>query len=380
MSVKVLHIPFRANSRLPLLLGDELIPDAGYSVFELVKNAHDADATVAIVELHYVDNIDEGKIVVEDDGHGMDLKTLKEAWTVLGTTNRRSLSKDGKVSPKYSRPFLGEKGIGRFAAHKLGDVFKLTTRRKDNLEYVVEIDWRNWDPENPAFLEDVPTTIFEREPQLFEGVTTGTRIEITGLREAWTRGQVRNLHRDINSISSPFAKKNEFEAVLTVIPHKHWLDRLISYEHMDELALFKAKCTINGDTLKYNYEMRDIPALKESLTGRKMEKELPLPPFKPRKDEENEDVPQNKFSTAEYSILKELGAVELHLLMFDLTPDILRLVVPHDKTGFRKYLSRNGGIRVYRAGIRVFGLGGAGEDWLNLGGRRVSVTCIQTQQ
>ncbi len=57
--------------------------------------------------------------------------------------------------------------------------------------------------------------------------------------------------------------------------------------------------------------------------------------------------------------------------MFDLTPEILWLVVTDDKKGLKSFLKKSGCIRVYRGGVRVFGLGGAGEDWLNLGGRRV---------
>lgn len=46
---------FRPRARLMLLLGDELIRDAGIAVFELVKNAYDADATrcdVTLEEVH----------------------------------------------------------------------------------------------------------------------------------------------------------------------------------------------------------------------------------------------------------------------------------------------------------------------------------------
>jgi hypothetical protein len=38
-----------------LLLGDELIRDAGIAVFELVKNAYDADAKICDIYLNDID-------------------------------------------------------------------------------------------------------------------------------------------------------------------------------------------------------------------------------------------------------------------------------------------------------------------------------------
>ena len=57
---------FKPRARLMLLLGDELIKDAGIAVFELVKNAYDADAKECHIILQHVDvassNIMWGKI------------------------------------------------------------------------------------------------------------------------------------------------------------------------------------------------------------------------------------------------------------------------------------------------------------------------------
>jgi len=44
-----------------------------------------------------------------------------------------------------------------------------------------------------------------------------------------------------------------------------------------------------------------------------------------------------------------------------------------DKKGLREFLKFNGGIRVYRDGVRVYDYGEPGNDWLDLGGRRVNV-------
>jgi hypothetical protein len=43
MEYKTDNLPFKPRARMLLLLGDQLIRDAGIAVFELVKNAYDAE-------------------------------------------------------------------------------------------------------------------------------------------------------------------------------------------------------------------------------------------------------------------------------------------------------------------------------------------------
>jgi DNA mismatch repair ATPase MutL len=78
-------LTFRVKPRLLTLLGEQLIRDANLAVFELVKNAYDADATMCLVTLENPDNQDTGRILVEDDGVGMDEATLRDVWMVIAT-------------------------------------------------------------------------------------------------------------------------------------------------------------------------------------------------------------------------------------------------------------------------------------------------------
>ena len=61
--------PFRPRARVLQLLGDELIGSARLAVFELVKNAYDADANEVVVRLD-LDSAREPSITVTDDGEG----------------------------------------------------------------------------------------------------------------------------------------------------------------------------------------------------------------------------------------------------------------------------------------------------------------------
>lgn len=59
-----------------LLLGDQLIRDAGIAVFELAKNAYDADATFVRVTIEHPTDVARGRVRVEDDGCRQDAAKL----------------------------------------------------------------------------------------------------------------------------------------------------------------------------------------------------------------------------------------------------------------------------------------------------------------
>lgn len=65
---------------------------------------------------------------------------------------------------------LGEKGIGRFGAHKLGNYIKLVSRAENDGEKEVcfEINWEDFD--NDKYLSDVGVEVYERKPEIFWGI------------------------------------------------------------------------------------------------------------------------------------------------------------------------------------------------------------------
>lgn len=131
---------FRPRARLLLLLGDQLIRDPNIAVFELVKNAYDADSSDARVTMSLLPDSNKNEIVIEDSGLGMDFETVTGIWLEPGTDYRVRQREAGELTPKGRMP-LGEKGVGRFAAHKLGHKVTLITRKAKKQEVLVEIDW-----------------------------------------------------------------------------------------------------------------------------------------------------------------------------------------------------------------------------------------------
>ena len=218
---------FKPRARLMLLLGDQLIRDAGVAVFELVKNAYDADAKSCTVTLNDIDS-KSASIVIEDTGCGMSSKTVRDVWMSPGTNYRLDQRETGVRSPKYKRLPLGEKGVGRFGAHKLGRKIELVTKSRGEKEVNFEIDWSLFDTNAP--LSDVLVSISTRDPQVFKGSRTGTRITISELHEApWTRRRVRALHRAVTSICSPVKTPDSFEATIELNPDPgNWLKGMLT--------------------------------------------------------------------------------------------------------------------------------------------------------
>src|SRR5690606_4961972 len=137
MSISTHNI--KAKSHILSLLGDELIGSDSLAIFELVKNAYDADATIVTVEFINL-NQPSQKIIIEDNGHGMTNKIIQDVWLTIGTDFKRG--KNRKESPHFNRVSFGNKGVGRLAVHKLAKKITLETQAKGEMfSSRLIIDW-----------------------------------------------------------------------------------------------------------------------------------------------------------------------------------------------------------------------------------------------
>ncbi len=358
--MKAAENPFRPRARLLLQLGDELLKNESIALFELVKNAYDADATRVSVSLEKIDSITDGSIVISDDGCGMTWDTVTKIWMEPGTDYRERQIQSGYRTPKFKRHPMGQKGIGRFGAHKLGKKIELITRAKGENEVVVKISWEEF--RKNTYLNDIPVKVTERTPIVFKGEATGTILKITGLWKSWNRGLVRAVYRGVNSICSPFKDDGSFktELILKDADKKNWLGNLLTWKEALELKLFKATCLIRGDELSYNYEFTPWKTMTRVEKRKTNRKNITL--------RDSIDKKQVQLNLNKYGI----GDVRIDLYIYDLDSNVLALGV-EDKRGLKEFLHFNGGIRVYRDGIRVYNYGEPGDDWLELGTRRVNI-------
>ena len=160
------EIEFQVSARTAQLIGRQNVSNAEGAIFELVKNAYDADAKNCLVALipHYaeiptyvhretmfwlnsisslnlfdyyqpqnsrdtvlVEMPDDARQIfsaelaeimdlwIIDDGTGMTADVIENQWMVIGTDNKAANTKTRKGRSK-----TGAKGIGRFALDRLG--------------------------------------------------------------------------------------------------------------------------------------------------------------------------------------------------------------------------------------------------------------------
>jgi signal transduction histidine kinase len=368
---------FRPRARLLQLLGDQLIGSPRLAVFELVKNAYDADADE-------VDVIFDGlggrspTISVRDNGAGMSFDTLEQVWLVPGDDHREIARGHLQRSPKYGRLPLGEKGVGRFAVHKLGDRIRLVTRAAGQAECLVDLDWRTL--LEHRYLEEAEVAVTERDPVVFTGEATGTLIEISELRDAnWDRREIRELYRHVTSIASPFGDRmDNFDVRMKVPGHSDWISTLPSVSQLLEFAPFYFEFDFDGSEITYSYEFKGIPGIKvekRSLTKADPYFQIAAEDVVEDLDPTSEPEPRKSNRgrqkvTADAEILNGIGPVKGKFYIFDRDKNILS---KYGETRFlERYLDQNGGVRVYRDNIRVYNYGEPRNDWLGLDLRRVN--------
>ena len=352
---------FRPTARLLQLLGDELIASPRLAVFELVKNSYDADATGATVVMH-VNYGGKSTITVSDDGEGMTLDVLQSVWLVPGNNHRQQQRNELRRTKRHNRLPIGEKGLGRFAVHKLGNRIKLVTRARESDECVVEIDWNELTAHE--YLEDALVTIVTRPPEIFVGDSTGTQVQVSDLRNEWTRGEVRRLHNQITSICSPFEQSGDFQAVLNVPGNERWTEDLPDVSEILNRAFWKFTFRLREGKFDCEYEFRSIPGVDvRRRVASRSEDRLGIP--MPQNEGRNR---QREF--ADQSTTQGIGPVSGVFYVYDRDRPILARLP--DQQAITRYLDEFGGVRVYRDGIRVYNYGEQGDDWLGLDLRRVN--------
>lgn len=367
---------FRPRARILRLLGDQLIGNPRLAIFELVKNAYDADAEDVVITMSGLGTAS-AEITVRDNGDGMDISTIRDVWFVPGADHRERQRKEGRRTEIFHRLPLGEKGLGRFAVHKLGDRITLITRsRTDPQERVVFIDWEKL--LDDRYLENLEIEVDSRDPIEFLEDSHGTKITISALRQKnWTRGDLRRLYRQVTSICSPFTASREFSVELKIPNRSHDLDGLPSVAEIIDRAFWHYSFLLNEDGFSWTYRFVnrisgiDITNRISSGTGELLvlddqsdePAEEAMPRTQRRKDRKN-------VLAADKDFLEGVGPVEGEFFVFDRDKEVLERM--SEPSLITQYLNENGGVRVYRDAIRVYNYGEKGDDWLGLDLRRVN--------
>ena len=345
---------FKPKARLLVLLGEQLIANEVIAVVELIKNAYDADAKTVKVLLENVTDKEKGSISIIDDGRGMDLDTIINVWLEPATDFRirekqESEKSDNKASSQ-PRVKLGEKGIGRFAVHKLGRKIQLVTKtEKAGYEINIEIDWDTFEK---GYLQDIPVTWTKRKPLIFTGSKTGTSIQITNLRKSWTENDVVKLNEKINVLNSPFETANEFIVALKAPGIESKLEKPLKISILREKAIYRIEGFVDENGIfNYSYEFNypKYEHLKRSLNK--------------KEDAINPDLFKDNRKPS-------CGPFKIKLYVWDLDPASLRDSI--SRLYYMTYIKPHAGIRIYRDDFRVWPYGEEDDDSFALDARRVN--------
>lgn len=380
-------LTIRPYARLITMLGDQLIKNELIALVELIKNSYDADASW--VKVSFIDFAPDysltatSKIIIEDDGCGMNANILKKHWLNPATPDKLR-RKAVNAKTEKGRILQGEKGIGRFAIFKLGKTIKITTRRQkqegeghfidegDDVENTLVYDFSKYDDnflkengqDKDLFLENLqvefsqapPTTIVSKD--IILGTTKrkrkpyGTIIEISNLKTKWTDLRVARVQSEVGKLQPIFSQDTEGDFGVWIYKdnqlhesqdrYKEQLQNCLEnksvfkvthgrYFSTDNIISFK----INGQDVRLGFKDSDISGLKQF----------------------------EKFNTPEYKT--ECGSFRFEFYIFDFNVDSenpSKYFLDSDD----KKIIREHRIYLYRDGLRVMPYGDPEDDWLRI--------------
>lgn len=347
---------FSISPRILSHLGEDLIRNESIALLELVKNSYDACATVCSVHFE----TEEGqlkRIIVKDNGYGMSKAIIENVWLTIGTDNKFK-----NLEPNQcGRIPLGEKGIGRLGVHKLGDKIMLVSKANNSKEVHVSIDWNTL--VDAKKIEDFKIIVDDDfDKPIYFKEDTGTQIIIEQLKTGWDRRELREVYRNILSLNSPFGDKNDtFQVPIT--SNSNLFDGLPSFEDIKESALYFGHCKmVKNKIVEFNYEFKPWETLDKVDKGRKKGINDLLPADLTITDYDNYEIDLETSG---------IGPIEFDIIIFETDAQIFSYV-NSEKKSIKEYLKENGGVRVYRDGVRVYNYGERDNDWLGIDLKRVS--------
>lgn len=186
-------VGFTVDAGLIQRLGQELVGRAETAVSELIKNAYDADATIVSVE--FVDSHEVGgTLIISDDGVGMTLQQLQNGFMRISSSDKIH----NPSSIRYQRTRAGKKGIGRFAAQRLGEKLTIITQTREN-DFALElnIDWNKYEIDKDISSIQFPVRYVEKQKE------EGTILKISSLKEKWSDAAIQRVYRYVMDLFQP---------------------------------------------------------------------------------------------------------------------------------------------------------------------------------
>ena len=197
---------FTVDTHLFRELGELLVGRDSTALIELIKNAYDADATEIIVYGERLDNPEEGRIFLADNGTGMDAQEFENGFLRVAS---RLKEEGDRRSNIFSRRYTGAKGIGRLAAHKLARKLEIGSvphvsksgPLRESLEATID-----WDEiERYETLDELESTdaIILKKKKADNDACSGTTLVLSRLRRAWTQTERGRFFAEVQAFAPP---------------------------------------------------------------------------------------------------------------------------------------------------------------------------------
>lgn len=312
-------------------------------------------------------------ITVSDRGSGMSREDLEDAFLVIGTASRKKEVEAALSAGATKSPYLGEKGIGRLSAMRLGDRLQVVTAKVDdpNLN-ILNIDWRAFG-DMDAMLDQIliaPETGAEKSDPAW----SGTHIVISDLLEQWTEARVREMcEREFARLTDPGQDPADRPRIAIF-----WNEQRMAIPFMPKRLTDAAHARVSG-----RYEVHDgLPSLTcitEVLDlGFEHPVEVETVVLGP---EDLQGAIVGRDGDIEDQALVTLGPFSFEAHWFN-RRRLSRVDTTGENQALRDLQEQWSGIRLYRDGFRVFPYGEEEDDWLELDRtalRRKGYTLNKTQ-
>lgn len=330
------NVRFTVDAGIITRLGDELVGKRETAVAELIKNSYDSDATIVNVSFVNAWGIG-GTLLIDDNGLGMNKGQLINGFMRLSSADKIH----HPISPVFKRIRAGRKGIGRFAAQRLGNILTIITQTKESETALkVTIHWDDF--ESDKYLNTIENTI-EVVPKIKK---QGTLLQIEDLKDSWSDSYVKKIYRSVSTLLQPYplsqTVRNDEDPGFKTFFYRDVIDD--DHKIVDEVSEITQFALAVMDTYvdkcgqahwamkcdKYNYH-------QESLIGR---------------------VPEDETSRMEY-----IRGVRARVYYFIYEASLLS---GQKRTEIKAIAEEQGGVRLYRKGFRVLPYGEKGDDWIGL--------------
>ncbi len=352
-----LHHSF--DAKLARNIGEQSVSSNIQAVIELIKNSFDADALNCKVHF-YADSqrgnhIKMSKIVIEDNGFGMTFEDFEEKWMRVATSHKERET----YSPILQRRVSGEKGMGRFASQRLGNVVKIISnpedygnRRKTAYSYntlELTIDWNKYVTGKDFEKIDNRLRILDQREE-----NSGVKIEIIDLKDQWDLDDIDAIVVNAGTLVSPKVLKESDENAFDVeiIPHGFtpWRTKIESV--IEKYAPWQINAQIIGSKVNYQIFHRE----------KSEDERRPVVNISKRAKGRN-DLPVGS---------KTCGNAKIELLVYEDRPGAW---APRSVQKFKELqdqLTENCGIKIFNDGIRIMPYGKKGNDWAGLDKRYIT--------